>query len=59
MNAALMSGARPRACSSASGRDPVGHAHSASYSGATKLARPPLRTSPSTMLACELRWTST
>ena len=59
MNAALMSGARRSASSSASGVTPWAMPSSASYSGATKLAIPPLSTSPSTTEAWELRWTST
>jgi hypothetical protein len=55
MKAALMSGERASASSSASGVTPWAIPSSLSYSGATKLAMPPLSTSPSTMLACELR----
>ena len=60
MNAARdVRGARSSAAASASGVTPWAIPSSSSYSGATKLAMPPLSTSPSTMLACELRWTST
>ena len=55
MNAALMSGERSSACASASGVTPWAIPSSSSYSGATKLARPPDSTSPSTIEACELR----
>ncbi len=45
--------------SSASGVTPWAIPSSASYSGATNVARPPLSTSPSIRLACELRWITT
>ena len=59
MNAAPIPGARASAASSASGVTPWAIPSSSSYSGDTKLAIPPLSTSPSTTEACELRCTST
>ncbi len=59
MNAVRASGAVASAAPSASGVTPCAMPSSASYSGATKLGSPPLSTSPSMMLACELRWTTT
>ena len=59
MNAARAVRARaPAPRSSASGVTPCAIPSSSSYSGATKLASPPLRTSPSITLACELRWST-
>ena len=56
MNAAGAPGARSNASASASGVTPWAMPSSMSYSGATKRAVPPLSTSPSIRLACELRW---
>ena len=52
-------GRRASARSSASGVTPCAMPSSSSYSGATKLGRPPESTSPSITDACELRCTTT
>jgi hypothetical protein len=57
--AALASGASRSAASSAAGVTQWVIPSSSSSSGPTKLGRPPLRTRPVTIDACELRWATT
>src|ERR687896_158659 len=59
MNAARAPGASAIAASSACGVTPWASPSSSSNSGATKVGRPPLSTSPSTTEACELRCATT
>ncbi len=59
MNTAWAAGASASACLTASGVTPWAIPSSVSYSGATNVAEPPLRISPSIRLACELRCSST
>jgi hypothetical protein len=59
MNAARASGVAASAAASASGVTPCAMPSSSSYTGATKVGRPPEITSPSMTDACELRCTTT
>ena len=59
MNAARAPGVAASARSSEAGRTPWAMPSSSSYSGATKVGRPPESTSPSITDACELRCTTT
>src|SRR6476661_3335013 len=59
MNAAAASGVRSSATASDSAVTPCAMPSSASYSGATNVGIPPLRTMPSTSEAWELRWATT
>ncbi len=59
MKAARASGVRASAAASASGVTPWVIPSAGSYSAATNVGIPPLRTSPSTTDACELRCATT